>query len=69
MSHTVKIDGLAACIAVAAIVSAATIAVAQQPAARPMSPQGSAQVQVLGSWAKGERPSFSLGRENYQNGK
>src|SRR5215470_11893761 len=40
-----------------------------QPANRPMSPDGSAQVQVLGKWVKGERPAFTLGRENYQDGK
>ena len=34
-----------------------------------MSPDGVAQAQVLGTWAKGARPSFSLGRETYQNGK
>jgi hypothetical protein len=39
----------------------------QQP--RPMSPEGSAQVQVLGKWVKGERPAFTLGRETYQGGK
>jgi hypothetical protein len=49
-----------------ASLSAAT---AQQPPARPMSPEGSAQVQVLGTWAKGPRPAFTLGREVYQNGK
>jgi len=43
-------------------------AFAQTPA-RPMSPDGSAQVQVLGTWTKGERPSFALGRESYQGGK
>ena len=42
--------------------------VAQTPA-RPMSPEGSAQVQVLGRWVKPERPSFALGRENYEGGK
>jgi Protein of unknown function (DUF2911) len=40
-----------------------------QGGARPMSPDGTAQVQVLGKWVKGERPSFALGRENYQGGK
>jgi hypothetical protein len=40
-----------------------------QPARRPMSPDGTAQVQVLGTWAKGERPAFTLGRENYQGGR
>jgi hypothetical protein len=34
-----------------------------------MSPQGTAQAQVLGKWEKGERPAFTLGRENYQDGK
>jgi Protein of unknown function (DUF2911) len=40
-----------------------------QTGARPMSPDGSAQTQVLGKWVKGERPAFTLGRENYQGGK
>ena len=45
------------------------IAVAQQAPARPMSPEGSAQVQVLGTWTKPARPAFTLGRETYQGGK
>ena len=40
-----------------------------QTGGRPMSPAGSAQVQVLGKWVKPERPAFTLGRENYQEGK
>jgi hypothetical protein len=40
-----------------------------QPASRPMSPDGSTQVQVLGKWTKGERPAFTLGRENYVGGR
>jgi len=40
-----------------------------QPAARPMSPNGSAQAQVLGKWVKPARPAFTLGRENYEGGK
>jgi DUF2911 family protein len=49
---------------------AGALAYAQtQTAARPMSPQGTAQAQVLGSWVKGDRPAFTLGRENYQGGK
>jgi DUF2911 family protein len=40
-----------------------------QQTARPMSPEGSTQAQVLGKWTKGERPAFSLGRENYAGGK
>ena len=34
-----------------------------------MSPEGSAQTQVLGKWSKGERPSFAAGRENYTGGR
>jgi hypothetical protein len=50
------------------LVAAAAIAGAQQPA-RPMSPEGSVQTQVLGKWTKGERPAFTLGRENYLGGR
>lgn len=45
------------------------IALAQQAPARPMSPEGSAQVQVLGTWTKPARPAFTLGRETYTDGK
>src|SRR6266508_133505 len=45
-----------------------TLVFAQQPA-KPMSPDGTAQAQVLGKWTKGERLSFALGREVYQGGK
>src|SRR5262245_23191855 len=47
----------------------AAIAAAQQAPARPMSPEGSAQVQVLGQWTKPARPAFTLGRETYTDGK
>ena len=52
-----------------AVVALGTLTFAQEPAPRPMSPAGSAQTQVLGTWAKGPNPSFALGREVYQNGK
>ena len=45
------------------------LAIAQQPPARPMSPPGSAQVQVLGTWTKPAQPAFTLGRETYTGGK
>ena len=45
------------------------ISFAQEPAPRPMSPSGSAQTQVLGTWSKGPNPAFTLGREVYQGGK
>ena len=48
---------------------AAAVPLAQQPPARPMSPEGSAQTQVLGKWTKGERPSFAAGRETYLGGR
>ena len=48
--------------ALTAVVLAGATLDSQQPA-RPMSPQGSTQTQVLGKWTKGERPSFALGRE------
>ena len=54
---------------IAAIVAFAVAHGLAQTANRPMSPDGSAQVQVLGTWVKGERPAFTLGRENYQGGK
>ena len=51
------------------LIGAGVAAFAQQAPVRPMSPEGSAQVQVLGQWVKPERPSFALGRESYQGGK
>ena len=57
---------LAASVAVSAMFAAGLTA--QQPT-RPMSPDGSTQAQVLGKWSKGERPAFTLGRENYTGGR
>jgi len=54
---------------VAVLVLAIASIAAQQPPARPMSPDGSAQAQVLGKWVKGDQPAFTLGRENYVGGK
>ena len=42
---------------------------AQQPPARPMSPAGATQAQVLGHWEKGDRPSFAVGQGRYVGGK
>ena len=55
-------------IATMALVAVSVTAAGQQTP-RPMSPEGSAQVQVLGKWVKGDRPVFTLGREQYQGGK
>ena len=51
----------------AAVAAMGTLVGGQAP--KPMSPDGVAQAQVLGTWAKGARPAFTLGRETYQNGK
>jgi hypothetical protein len=40
-----------------------------QTPAKPMSPDGAAQAQVLGTWSKGAQPTFALGRETYAGGK
>src|SRR5579862_3928735 len=61
-----KTSRIAATVALAA---AAVSLIHGQTGQRPMSPDGSAQVQVLGKWVKGDRPAFSLGRENYTGGK
>jgi hypothetical protein len=53
---------------IAALAVTSTLVVAQE-ATKPMSPEGTAQTQVLGKWSKGDRPSFALGREVYQGGK
>jgi hypothetical protein len=55
--------------AVMVTVAAGVVAFAQQAPPRGMSPDGSAQVQVLGQWVKPDRPAFTLGRETYQGGK
>ena len=55
--------------AVALLIAAAIGVGAQQPAARPLSPAGSTQAQVLGRWTKGDRPSFAVGQERYVDGK
>lgn len=54
---------------IAVAIAAGSFVMAQQAPARSMSPEGTAATQVLGKWVKGERPAFTLGRENYQGGK
>lgn len=44
-------------------------ALAQAPAKRPMSPDGSAQTQVLGKWVMGKDPAWTMGRAVYRDGK
>jgi hypothetical protein len=50
------------------LLAAAALAAAQQ-ASKPMSPDGTAATQILGTFVKGDRPAFTLGRETYQDGK
>ena len=53
-----------------AVVAACGVALgAQQPPAKPMSPPGATQAQVLGHWTRGDRPSFAVGQERYVEGK
>src|SRR5215211_5244420 len=54
---------------VAAIACGVAASAQQQPPARPLSPPGSTQAQVLGRWVKGDRPSFAVGQERYVDGK
>jgi hypothetical protein len=54
---------------IAVLTASGALGSAQQPAARPMSPTGSTQAQVLGHWMKGDRPSFAVGQERYVDGK
>jgi hypothetical protein len=57
-------------IAIVALIAGNTLLGAQQqPPTRPLSPTGSTQVQVLGHWMKGDRPSFAVGQERYVDGK
>ena len=51
------------------LVVAGAALMARQAPARPLSTEGSAQVQVLGTWTKPARPAFTLGRETYTDGK
>jgi len=55
--------------ALAALLVAAPVAVAQPPHDRPMSPPGTAATQVLGRWVKSDRLQFTLGRQVYEGGK
>jgi hypothetical protein len=57
-------------VVIAAIVGGGEMLAQQQaPRPRPMSPEGSAQAQVLGTWTQGDRPAYTLGRGTYVGGK
>jgi hypothetical protein len=56
-------------VGIGALIACGVVAGAQQPPARPLSPPGSTQAQVLGRWVKGDRPSFAVGQERYVDGK
>jgi hypothetical protein len=44
-----------------------TLAVGQS--GRPLSPEGTASVQVMGNWVKSDRQSYAMGGERYEDGK
>ena len=54
---------------VALLVIPSAASSAEAPARRQLSPDGSAQTQVLGKWTKGEQPAWTMGREVYTGGK
>lgn len=54
---------------VAAAVVGGIGAIRAQQQARPMSPRGSSEAHVLGTWTTGGRQTFAAGRGTYQNGK
>jgi hypothetical protein len=57
-------------VTLAAFIAYVSVGSAQQaPPAKPLSPPGSTQAQVLGRWVKGDRPSFAVGQERYMDGK
>lgn len=49
------------------VLVAGTVLVAQS--ARPLSPSGTASVQVLGKWVKSEKQAYAMGGERYEGGK
>ena len=49
--------------------AAVSMAGAQGPAGRDLSPSGSSSAQVSGEWVKGARAQFTLGRGSYEGGK
>jgi len=53
--------------AVIASLIIATVLVAQAP--RPLSPAGTASIQVLGKWVKSEKQAYAMGGERYEGGK
>lgn len=52
-----------------AVLIAATVAMAQQPATRDLSPSGTSSVQVKGQWVKSNSQTFTAGGDRYVNGK
>jgi hypothetical protein len=46
-----------------------TLVAAQQKPARPLSPDGVASVQVLGTWVQSERQTYTMGAARYEGGK
>ena len=53
----------------AAIAAVTTTLLAAQQPSRPLSPDGIASVQVLGTWVKSERQAYTMGGARYEGGK
>jgi hypothetical protein len=53
----------------AAIASLAVATAVLAQANRPLSPEGTASVQVLGKWVKPEKQAYAMGGERYEGGK
>src|SRR5690349_15302959 len=51
------------------LVVSSTASAQSPPRPRPLSPDGSAQTQVLGKWVKPPQPAWTMGREVYREGK
>ena len=51
------------------LVVSSTASAQSPPRPRPLSPDGSAQTQVLGAWVKPPQPAWTMGREVYAKGK
>lgn len=56
-------------LAIAATAAVTTTLVTAQQPSRPLSPDGIASVQVLGTWVKSERQTYTMGGARYEGGK
>jgi hypothetical protein len=69
MGVAMQISRIALGALIAATVVTGIAALRAQQQSRPMSPRGSSEAHVLGTWSAGGRQTFAAGRGTYQNGK